>query len=406
MRKLGKFVRNLFFIIIGICLLLLAWNQIDRIAAEKRGIFEEKPIEYPLRKSDLSLYTDGKALYKQLFDDIKQAKSYIHIYFFSIADDKISHQFLDLLKEKSSQGVEVYYAVDRLGGILLKQKERKSLEQEGVHFMYYNKPKFPYLFSSLNHRNHRRNTVIDGEIGYIGGFNIGKKYLGEKEKLGHWRDYQLRISGEGVQDLEALFESDWKDNTGETISKAEVTNKQGTSAHQLIAYKGDGIVQSYEKMFQQAQTSITILTPYFIPKDERVWKSLRDARKRGVQIKILWSPHSDALLVKQAAYPYIRKALSEGIEVYGYKKGVLHGKVFMIDEKVLMVGTVNFDARSFHSSDEMNCYIYDAEYIRKVQPYIQRDLQNAKRINSSYVSHLSLKEKAKEWLAKMIASYL
>uniref|UniRef100_UPI00313DB361 phospholipase D-like domain-containing protein n=1 Tax=Bacillus sp. OTU530 TaxID=3043862 RepID=UPI00313DB361 len=348
----------------------------------------------------------GKVLHRQLFDDMKQAKHYIHINFFSIADDKISHQFLDLLKQKSREGLEVYYAVDRLGGILLKEKEKQALLKEGVHFAYYNKPDFPYLFSSLEHRNHRRNSIIDGKIGYIGGFNIGKKYLGEKAKLGHWRDYHLRISGEGVQDLESQFESDWKQNTGQTIPKANVTSEKGPISHQIIAYSGDKLSQSYANFFHQAQKSITILTPYFIPKDETIWKALIDARKRGVRVKILWSPHSDAILVKQAAYPYIRKALSEGIEIYAYKQGVLHGKVFVIDEKVLMVGTVNFDSRSFHLNDEMNCYIYDSGYIREVQDYIQQDFQNAQRITSSYVNDLPLKEKVKEHLAKLVDSYL
>lgn len=156
------------------------------------------------------MYTDGKQLNNQLFSDIKKAKHYVHISFFSIADDKVSHQFLDLLRQKSQEGVEVYYAVDRLGGILLKKKERELLVKKGVHFTYYNKPAFPYLSASLDHRNHRRISVIDGRIGYIGGFNIGKKYLGEKAKLGHWRDYHLQIRGEGVQDLEQQFVLDWK----------------------------------------------------------------------------------------------------------------------------------------------------------------------------------------------------
>lgn len=406
MERIDKIIRAFLFIFVGFCFILLIWDKADRTLAEKRNIFRKDPIEYPLRQSNVILYTDGKVLYQQLFNDIKQAQHSVHINFFSIADDKISHEFLDLLKQKSREGLEVYYAVDRLGGILLKEKEKQSLLKEGVHFTYYNKPGFPYLFSSLEHRNHRRNLIIDGKIGYIGGFNIGKKYLGEKPKLGHWRDYHLRISGEGTQDLESQFKSDWKQNTGQTISEANVTVEKGSISHRIIAYNGDKLPQSYTNFFHQAQKSITILTPYFIPKDETIWKALIDARKRGVRVKILWSPHSDAILVKQAAYPYIRKALSEGIEIYAYKQGVFHGKVFVIDEKVLMVGTVNFDSRSFHLNDEMNCYIYNSGYIHEVQEYIQQDFQNAQRITSSYVNDLPFREKVKEQLAKLIASYL
>ncbi|PHC82718.1 cardiolipin synthase [Bacillus pseudomycoides] len=407
LKKIGKTFLVLLFVFIGVCFVLLVWDEIDRTAAEKSGRFGQQPSQYPIRQSDITMYTDGKQLNNQLFSDIKEAKHYVHINFFSIADDKVSHQFLELLRQKSQEGVEVYYAVDRLGGILLKKKERELLVKKGVHFTYYNKPAFPHLSSSLDHRNHRRISVIDGKIGYIGGFNIGKKYLGEKEKLGYWRDYHLQIRGEGVQDLEHQFVLDWKKNSEKPIPIHSAIKEKGETSHRFTAYySGEKLGQDYAMLFQQAKESIIILTPYFIPKDRTIWNALVDARKRGVRVKILFSPHSDALLVKEAAYPYIRKALKQGIEVYGYKKGVLHGKVFLIDEKVLMVGTVNFDSRSFHLNEEMNCYIHDPVYISKIKPVINADLQNSKRVTSSDVNQLSIKEKMKEKVAKMFEYYL
>ncbi|WP_026591116.1 phospholipase D-like domain-containing protein [Bacillus sp. UNC437CL72CviS29] len=407
LKKIGKTFLVLLFVFIGVCFVLLVWDEIDRTAAEKSGRFGQQPSQYPIRQSDITMYTDGKQLNNQLFSDIKKAKHYVHINFFSIADDKVSHQFLELLRQKSQEGVEVYYALDRLGGILLKKKERELLVKQGVHFTYYNKPAFPYLSSSLDHRNHRRISVIDGKIGYIGGFNIGKKYLGEKEKLGYWRDYHLQIRGEGVQDLENQFVLDWKKNSEKPIPKHSPIKEKGATSHRFTAYySGEKLGQDYAMLFQQAKKSIIILTPYFIPKDKTIWNALVDARKRGVRVKILFSPHSDALLVKEAAYPYIRKALKQRMEVYGYKKGVLHGKVFLIDEKILMVGTVNFDSRSFHLNEEMNCYIHDPVYISKIKPVIHADLQNSKRVTSSDVNQLSIKEKMKEKVAKMFAYYL
>ncbi|ENQ3080632.1 phospholipase D-like domain-containing protein [Bacillus sp. WLY-B-L8] len=407
LKKIRGIFRVLLFVFIGGCFVLLVWAEIDRTTAEKSGRFDQKPSQYPIRQSDITMYTDGKQLNNQLFSDIKKAKHYVYINFFSIADDKVSHQFLELLRQKSQEGVEVYYAVDRLGGVLLKKKERELLVKRGVHFTYYNKPTFPYFSSSLDHRNHRRISVIDGKIGYIGGFNIGKKYLGEKEKLGYWRDYHLQIRGEGVQDLEHQFVLDWKKNSEKSIPIHSAIKEKGATSHRFTAYySGEKLGQDYAMLFQQAKESIIILTPYFIPKDKTIWNALVDARKRGVRVKILFSPHSDALLVKEAAYPYIRKALKQGIEVYGYKKGVLHGKVFLIDEKVLMVGTVNFDSRSFHLNEEMNCYIHDPVYISKTKPVINADLQDSKPVTSSDVNQLSIKEKMKEKIAKMFEYYL
>ncbi|WHY69496.1 phospholipase D-like domain-containing protein [Neobacillus sp. SuZ13] len=407
LKKIRKILQVLLFVFFGACFVLLPWSNIDRTTAEKRMVFDQQPIQYPFRQSNITMYTDGKQLVNQLFSDIRKAKHYVHINFFSIADDKVSHQFLDLLRQKSQEGVEVYYAVDRLGGILLKNRERELLVKAGVHFTYYNKPAFPYLFASLDRRNHRRISIIDGSIGYIGGFNIGKKYLGEKVKLGHWRDYHLRIRGEGVQDLEHQFVLDWKKNTEQQIPTHSATKEKGATSHRFTAYySGEKLGKDYAILFHQAKESINIITPYFILNDLTIWNSLVDARKRGVRVKILFSPHSDALLVKEAAYPYIRKALKQGIEVYGYKKGVIHGKVFLIDKNVLMVGTVNFDSRSFHLNEEMNCYIHDPVFISKIKPVINEDFQNSKRITSSEVNQLSIKEKLKEKFAKMIEYYL
>lgn len=146
LKKIVKILQALLFVIISACFVLLVWGKIDRTAAEKRMVFDKQPIQYPIRQSKITLYTDGKQFNNQLFSDISKAKHYVYINFFSIADDKVSHQFLDLLRQKSLGGVEVYYAVDRLGGILLKKKEIELLVKAGVHFTYYNKPAFPYLF--------------------------------------------------------------------------------------------------------------------------------------------------------------------------------------------------------------------------------------------------------------------
>ncbi|CAM3877845.1 phospholipase D-like domain-containing protein [Mesobacillus thioparans] len=407
LKKILKIFRILLIVFIGACSVLFIWGKIDRATAEKGKVFDHQPIQYPIRQSNITLYTDGKQLNNQLFSGIRKAKHHVYIYFFSIADDKVSHQFLDLLREKSQEGIEVYYAVDRLGGILLKKKERELLVKAGVHFKYYNKPAFPYIFASLDHRNHRRISTIDGKIGYIGGFNIGKKYLGEKEKLGHWRDYHLQIQGEGVQDLESQFVLDWKKNTEQQIPISSERKEKGATSHRFTAYySGEKLEQDYALLFHQAKKSITIVTPYFILNDRTIWKALVDARKRGVRVKILFSPHSDALLVKEASYPYIRKALQQGMEVYGYKKGVIHGKGFLIDKDVLMIGTVNFDSRSFHLNEEMNCYIHDPVFISKIKSVITEDIQNSKRITSSDVNQLTVKEKLKEKFAKMIEYYL
>lgn len=407
MKKLRKILRILLFGFVGLCFVSLVWDKADRTLAVREKVFDQESVQYPIRKSGVTLYTDGQEFYDRLLDDIANAKQYIHISFFSIADDTVSHRFEELLKKKSKEGVEVYYAVDRLGGVLLKEQDKQALLKAGVHFTYYNKLDFPYFFSSLEHRNHKRISVIDGAIGYAGGFNIGKKYLGKNEKLGNWRDYHLRIQGEGVQDLEQEFELDWVKNDRETVWKTHTSTEKGTTELRFKAYSGKDLAYDYANLFHQAQKSITILSPYFIPNNKVIWHALIDAEKRGVEINILWSPESDAPLVKQAAYPYIRKALKHGMHVYGYRDGILHGKVLVIDERVAMVGSANLDSRSIHLNKELNCYIYDTAFIKQVlNKKVHEDFQRSQQIHSSYVNNLPLQEKLKERLAKLVEYYL
>lgn len=406
MKKIVRFLTVLLLTIFSLLIIFLALHEIEMHFAIKKNMNTEKPVKYPIGKSDLSMYTNGKKFNKQLFADIQNAKQAVHIYFFSISNDAISHQFLDILKEKSDEGIPVYYAVDRLGGLLLSNKEEKELKAHGVHFTYFNKPTLSYFFSSINHRNHRRMTIIDGEIGYIGGFNIGKKYISENKKLKQWEDVQLRLVGSGVKGLEDQFVNDWRRNTSQKISPMKITSKVGKSEHQFVSYTKLGIQDDYVKLFKDAKQSITIYSPYFIPNNKVIWEALLEAPKRGVDVKILYSHKSDAILVEQAAIKYIRQAIKQGIQVYGYKPGIFHGKVMKIDDSMLMIGTTNFDSRSFHLTDEINCYIYDQDFIKSVEPKLQNEFNEVFQVTEAYLNKLSWKDRLKERIAKLVEFYL
>ncbi|WP_235822125.1 phospholipase D-like domain-containing protein [Gottfriedia luciferensis] len=406
MKKIFYFVMIVIVLFISLLGILFALNEIEMNYAQKHNIYAEKPITYPVGYSDLSIHTNGKKLYNQLFDDIKHAKKEVHIYFFSVSNDRISHQFLNILKQKSDEGIPVYYAVDRLGGILLERKEKQSLINHGVHFTYFNNPKLSYFFASVNNRNHRRMTIIDGEIGYIGGFNIGKKYIDEKKNLKPWEDVQLRLVGSGVEGLEKQFVHDWRKNSDQKITPMKISSKIGKSQIQFVSYTKLGIEEEYRKLFKQAKHSITIYSPYFIPNNKVIWDTLMESANRGIEVKVLYSHRSDALLVEQAAIPYIKQAWKNNIKVFGYKKGIFHGKVIKIDDKVLMVGTTNFDSRSFHLTDEMNCYIYDQKFIKQVEPKLEDEFNHSFEITPSYINRLPFKERVKEKIAKVFEYYL
>ncbi|WP_142936416.1 cardiolipin synthase [Bacillus wiedmannii] len=393
-------------IIIAIVVFILIWMHIDVTLGRKMEAGKNMPTEYAPHYSDFQLFVEGKSFYKQLFTDIREAKQSIYTYFFILSDDKSSHTFLNLLKEKAKEGVNVYLSVDRINDLSFESKMISELRESGVHFTYSRKPELPFGFYSLHHRNHRRITTIDGEIGYTGGFNIGDEYLGKDKHFGYWRDYHVRIRGEGAKDLEEQFASDWKRDTKGNIKRSTNKASKGNTLHTMTSYNGHYVAEKYIELIKQAKHSIVITTPYFIAKNKEFMNALIEAQKRGVTVKILWSYKPDIPLIKEAAYPYIRQAVNNGIKVYGYKKGMFHGKLMIIDNELTVIGTTNMTARSFYMNDEMNLYIHGGTIVSEVNEALTKDFRDSKEMTKQFFEKLSFWERCKEKLGRLFDFYL
>ncbi|WP_433773098.1 cardiolipin synthase [Bacillus wiedmannii] len=363
---------------------------------------------FPLRQSDFHLYTYGKDLYDALFTDIKQAKHHVHVLFFIVKNDKISREFLNLLIDKAQEGIEVRLLLDRFGSHHLSNEAIRSLQKHGVSFSFCHKVKFPFLFFSANQRNHRKITVIDGEIGYIGGFNIGEEYLGHNQELGLWRDYHLRLTGEGVQDLQKQFLHDWFDETNKNLLDTSLYfPKQQTGAilHQFIPTDGAYLQNTFLHLIENAKEELFIGTPYFIP-SKKIMSALLKARERGVQITILVPEKADHALVREAKFPYCRKLIRAGCNIYAFQQGFFHAKIIIADNHTCDIGTANFDKRSLYINHEINCLLYDKHFIQTVKNKLHEDLECSSLLSFDDVNPLSLVDRGKEWLGTILAFFL
>ncbi|MFX3623528.1 MAG: cardiolipin synthase [Ectobacillus sp.] len=384
-------------------MLLIVGFMIWDMEAGRKNI--KKQEDSLMRYGNFQLLTSGHQFYTSLFSDILNAKSYVHLHFFIIRNDKASKEFLSILKEKAKSGVEVKLSVDRIGSYKLKTRVISDLRASGVEFTFSRNPQLKHLFYTLQNRNHRRIAVIDGKIAYTGGFNIGKEYLGENKKFGYWRDYQVRVSGDGVQDMERQFLQDWERDTGEGITPHPIVTEKGDTKYEYVFTDGIGLASRYKDLFQQAEKSIIIATPYFVPGKEMM-NELLAVRKRGVALTILVPIESDVLFARQAAYPYLRKLMKAGAAIYQYRNGFFHGKVTMVDGKFADIGTANFDNRSFYINDESNCFIYGGPVISDIQKALEQDFRNSKRLTDSYFQNLGLWERFMEKGALIISYYL
>jgi cardiolipin synthase A/B len=395
------------WIVFGIIAGLALWVYTDFILGRRQHMKNAKQKVFPIRESNISIFAKGPELFEELFSEIKKANQHIHILFYIVQDDKISQEFLSLLKEKAQEGVEVRLLVDWVGSGL-KRKSVKSLKEAGVEFAYSHTPRFPFLFYSSQVRNHRKITVIDGHTSFLGGFNIGKEYYDQDPKLSPWRDYHLKITGEGVMDLQMEFLEDWREAAKVNLLQDKAyfpSLTKGTIRQQLVPTEGVMLEMMMAKLISEAERTIFIGTPYFIP-SKRVFVLLRQAIKRGVSVTILVPYTADHILVKEASQPYLRTLIKDGAEVYQYLKGFYHAKILLIDDHVCDLGTANFDKRSMYLNYELNCLIYDADFIKKVKHILTEDLLNSQKGSLEELSRANLLMSIKENAARSISYFL
>ncbi|MGM8214968.1 cardiolipin synthase [Bacillaceae bacterium W0354] len=341
---------------------------------------------YPNKNANISFFWNGKKLFDQFFKDIHNAKHYVCISFYIIRNDSHGERFLQTLKEKSEAGVQIYLLADRIGSLAINRKIVQQLKTCGVHFSFSNKFKLSNFFHSVNRRNHRKIAVIDGEIAYVGGYNIGDEYVNDSAKFAGWRDYHVRLTGEVVQDMLDLFCNDWEKNCGEQIDFQIHSIEEGSSPCRLVPTYNGSLESVFVQLINQAQHSIKIGTPYFIP-SEKLLQILLKKLKDGVEVTILYPHEPDHPFVKEASIPYIRKLQRAGANVLLFTKGFYHAKILFVDDKIVDIGTANFDRRSLFINNEVNLLIFDPKVINELHSYFLKDLDEAMPLNEDWMNH-------------------
>nr|WP_263324127.1 cardiolipin synthase [Neobacillus sp. Marseille-Q6967] len=397
------------FVIIGFILLIILWFTIDFKLGIKKHHRIAKKRETPILYGDFDIFPHGKELFADFFHEIKMAKQHIHILFYIVKDDRISQEFFTMLKVKAKEGVEVRLLIDRLGGRLVKKRAVKELKAAGVQFAFSNRLKLPFLFYSSQVRNHRKIAIIDGKIGYLGGFNVAKEYIDLKPKLSPWRDYHLKITGESVPYLQREFFVDWNEYSNSPVENDTPytpTQPKGTVAHQFVPTEAGQLEEKYIGFFQKAKKSITIGTPYFIP-SKKLLHQLIQAAKKGIKITIVVPYTGDHMIVQEGSFRYLRRMLKEGAQVFQYKNGFYHAKSIIIDDHFCDIGTANFDQRSIFLNKEINCYFYDRDFVSRFRDNVlHKDVLDSKPLALEDLNKPNLFRSCKEMIARALSYFL
>lgn len=337
----------------------------------------------------IDLFFEGKDFFHKLFEEMEKATHHIHIAFFIIRHDHIGERLKEILLRKRKEGVEVRIIYDDVGSVWLSRRYKKELREAGVELYPFLPVTFPVIGRKLNYRYHRKIVIIDGKVGYLGGFNIGREYQGESRRLGHWRDTHVRLEGESVYSLQLLYLMDYEFVSKKKLDGWEyfpqVSSKEVENLPiQIISGGPDShlptILHTYLIMITNAKERIWIATPYLIP-DEATLMALKMASLSGVDVRILIPDKPDHLFVYYATSSYLEELMEVGIQIYKYKEGFMHSKVLLCDHEIVSIGTANLDIRSFYLNFEVNALIYKEKIVSQVTAQFERDFTVSDKIN-------------------------
>ncbi|MBQ9661490.1 MAG: cardiolipin synthase [Bacteroidales bacterium] len=334
----------------------------------------------PVSGNDVRVYTDFPSMYSDLLADLESAQHHIHFQFFKFEDDETGRRAEEILARKAQEGVEVRLQIDDLAN-LTRRKFYRRMGKKGVLVEPFFRVRLLLLSSDTNYRNHRKNVVIDGRIGYTGGMNIAKRYA-TGILSGIWRDTHIRVTGPVVAELQTAFLVDWKFSTKQLLDNPVYYPSVPAEGDLLMQIATSGpmgefrvIMQAMLRMLTQARNFIYIQTPYFIP-NEPVLYALRNAALSGVDVRLMLPARGDFFLVTWASRSYIKEILDAGVKVCYYDKGFMHAKTIVADDEVVSIGSTNLDIRSFEQDFEINAFIYDRAMAVRMRKIFELDEQD------------------------------
>ncbi len=339
-------------------------------------------------KNNVTVLNNGKATFAAIIEALRSAKSFIHIEYYIFENDRIGGRIAKILRDKARAGVEVRFIYDDVGSWGLNRKFRKEMREAGVDIRCFMQVAFPWLTSRVNYRNHRKIIVVDGQVAFTGGINIADRYIRRSKRLGIWRDTHLKMEGDAVGMLNAVFSTDWyfvsdKEKLSDYDKYFPQAKVTGDVPIQIASSGPDSdwasIMQAFFSAITRAKKYIYISSPYFLP-NQAILTALKVAALSGIDVRVMIPSRSDSKIVYWATRSYIGELIEAGISVYLYKRGFNHSKVIMIDGEFSSVGTANMDMRSFEDNFEVTAIMYDRKIAKELEGYFMQDLAGSTKM--------------------------
>lgn len=354
-----------------------------RYLSENAGfpVYENKKVNY---------YPSGEDGYETLLDELRKAEKFIFLEYFIIEEGKMWDEILEILKEKVASGVEVRVMYDDFGSFYtFSAHYRKKISKLGIKCSSFNQVN-PVINGIMNHRDHRKILVVDGKVAFSGGINIADEYINEEKRYGYWKDNLIRIEGSAVWSLTVMFLSNWNalnnEDSDYSVFKADTEHYPADGF--IVPYcdsplDGEIVGQNvYINILSQARDYVYIMTPYLII-DHELSNCLKLAVKRGVDVRLIVPGVPDKKIVYEATKSSYRSLIKGGVKIYEYVPGFVHSKVFVCDDTVATVGTINLDYRSLYLHFENGIYLYGCGAVLDVKRDVVNTLEECRKIELS-----------------------
>ena len=334
--------------------------------------------------NEVKTYISGEKKFQDLIKDIRSAKSFIHIEYYIFRFDDLGKAIIDELKSKVDEDVEVRLLVDGMGSKNLKQKEIRYIKSLGIKFSIFFPGAFPRINTRINYRNHRKIVIIDGEIGYVGGFNVGNEYVNRGHQFKFWRDTHLKVKGQAVNELNKRFILDWDYASNENF---------------------DNIIKYFPKPKEYGRVGMQIVSSGPDHMDEYI-KIAYMKIINNADVRIIVPDKPDHFFMEWVLSANIANLIDYGVKIYRYNNGFIHSKTIVSDDIVSSIGTANMDNRSFRLNFEVNAFIYDGVVAKEQSKIFLNDQKFSTFVTKEAYEKRSRVLRIKESLIKLVSPIL
>ncbi|HET9743638.1 MAG TPA: phospholipase D-like domain-containing protein [Terriglobales bacterium] len=359
-------------------------------------------------KTQVSVLTNGDQFYAAELEAMRQAKSTINLEAYEFLEGELTNTVLDTLAERARARVEVRVVIDAVGSMSTKDSYFSRLRQAGGRMCWYH-PLRAVNWPRYNNRTHRKLTVVDGSIAFVGGADFADHWIRATKDGPRWRDTVFRLEGEAVGAVQSVFAENWLESSGDILSggvQFPFREVHGNAMAMVVnSAPSGGCTRSrilFQALLELARESIRITTPYFLP-DRSAREAIARAAQRGVKVQIITAgKYSDHPLARKLSRSMDRKLLQAGVEIFEYEAAMIHAKIMNVDGCWSVIGSTNFDHRSFALNDEVNVAIFDRELVERIEQDFEEDVRHSQQLDRQDWRARSVAERAEDALARIL----